>query len=268
MPSGSVDGVDDALRHPIVVDFPLRGEGWMAVTTPAHRVPSHGTDQLGQRYAFDFVRVDERPGVHVHPGSPWRTETIGGRTRECYAWGQPIHAPFDGEVVAASDGIAERAWVNPARELFRAVRNAATFTPEKLPVILGNHVVLRATDAFAASGGGERPVAGAVFAGFAHLAPGSVAVAAGQQVRAGGLIGRVGHTGNSTSPHLHFQLMDAADPLTAEGLPCAFRAYEVERDGAWHAVVDGVPGRRERIRSAESAAGRASQSAPRRGLHS
>lgn len=241
--------MDDALRHPLVVDFPLRGERWVVVTTPAHRVPSHGTDLLGQRYAFDFVRVDDRPGVHVHPASSWRTETIGGRTRECYAWGEPIHAPFDAEVVTASDGAPERQWVNPAREIFRALRNAATFTPEKLPAILGNHVVLRATDATAA-GGVEGHSSGDVFAGFAHLAPGTVAVAAGQRIRTGDVLGRVGHTGNSTSPHLHFQLMDSADLVTAAGLPCAFRAYEVERDGAWHPMVDGVPGRRERIRAA------------------
>ena len=63
--------------------------------------------------------------------------------------------------------------------------------------------------------------------GFAHLQPGSVSVAAGQRVRAGDLLGRVGHTGNSTSPHLHFQLMDSADLLQAHGIACAFTAYEV-----------------------------------------
>ena len=50
--------MDRALDDPVVVDFPLRGEGWMAVTTPAHRVPSHGTDMLGQRYAYDLLKVD------------------------------------------------------------------------------------------------------------------------------------------------------------------------------------------------------------------
>ncbi|WP_350348901.1 M23 family metallopeptidase [Agromyces sp. G08B096] len=231
--------MDAERSNAVVVDFPLRGEGWMAVTTPAHRVPSHGTDLLGQRYAYDFVKVDARRGVHEHPTSSLRRTTIGVRAQDCYAWGQPVHAPFDAEVVVASDGMAERTWVQPFAEVARSIRVAATFTPEKLPSILGNHVVLRATDA-------TRP---SLFAGLVHLAPGSVQVAPGQRVAAGEVLGRVGHTGNSTSPHLHFQLMDAADPLVARGIPCAFRAYEVERDGVWTPVRSGVPGRRERIRS-------------------
>ena len=76
--------LDDA----VVVEFPLRGEGWMAVTTPAHRVPSHGVDMLGQRFAYDIVKVDRRRGVNVHPASPLRGILIGGRTREAFAWGR------------------------------------------------------------------------------------------------------------------------------------------------------------------------------------
>lgn len=48
----------------IVVDFPLRGE-WTAYHTPAEKVPSHGTDQLGQRYAYDFVRFDRPPAFSI-----------------------------------------------------------------------------------------------------------------------------------------------------------------------------------------------------------
>jgi hypothetical protein len=43
--------------------------------------------------------------------------------------------------------------------------------------------------------------------------------------------------------------MDSPDPLTARGIPCAFRAYEVWRDGAWRRVDRGIPASTDRIRS-------------------
>lgn len=228
----------EGLETPVVVDFPLRGENWMAVTTPVARVPSHGVDILGQRYAYDFVKVDDRPGVHVHPASAWVASTIGGRTNEFYAWGAEICAPFDAEVVAAVDGIPERGWVTPLREAARGIWNGIPFRPERIPAILGNHVILRA---------------GGVFAGFAHIAPGTVAVQPGQRVPAGAVLGRVGHTGNSTSPHLHFQLMDDADLMAAKGIACAFRAYDVRTDAGWRHVESGFPGPRERLRFVDAA---------------
>jgi murein DD-endopeptidase MepM/ murein hydrolase activator NlpD len=41
-----------------------------------------------------------------------------------------------------------------------------------------------------------------------HLRSGSVAVAAGQQVRAGDVVGRCGNSGHSLEPHLHLQVQD------------------------------------------------------------
>ena len=222
------------LADAVVVDFPLRGEDWVAVNSPADRIPSHGTDMLGQRFAFDFIRVDDRAGLNAHPAGKWRGLLIGGRAQECYAWGAPVHAPFDGEVVRAVDGVKERAWLHPVREIAHALINAVTFTPSRLPGILGNHVVLR----------GE-----GVFAALVHFVPGSVAVQPGQAVATGDLLGRVGHSGNSTMPHLHLQLMDSDDPMTARGIPCAFRGYEVRRDGGWAPVRDGIPGKADRIRA-------------------
>jgi hypothetical protein len=224
------------LSNAVVVEFPLRGEGWVAVNSPADRIPSHGTNVLGQRFAYDFLMADQRTRLHYHPAGWLRTLLIGVPTRECYAWGQPIHAPLDGQIVQAVDGIAERSRIYPVREGVLALKNALTFTPARLPSILGNHVIVRSGD---------------LFAGFVHLAPGSVTVRKGQAVQIGDVIGRVGHTGNSTTPHLHFQLMDAADPTVALGVPCAFRTYEVMRGDVWQKVHNGIPGKTDRIRLTE-----------------
>jgi hypothetical protein len=36
--------------------------------------------------------------------------------------------------------------------------------------------------------------------------------------------------------------------MTAKGVPCAFRSYEVLRDGVWEKVENGIPRRSDRIR--------------------
>ena len=224
------------LDDPVVVELPLRGE-WSVERTPADRIPSHGTDLLGQRYAYDLVRTDHRRGFHVHPAGTVRFLLTGGRTRDCYGWGEPVHAVSDGVIVQAVDGVAERQRLHPVRESWVAVTTTVRFARRGLDPagLAGNHVITETAGTYAL---------------YAHLAPGSVAVARGQQVRAGEVLGRVGHTGNSTAPHLHFHLMDSADPLRARGIPCAFAAYLVERDGQWQRVERGIPHRRERISSA------------------
>jgi murein DD-endopeptidase MepM/ murein hydrolase activator NlpD len=222
------------LDKAVIVEFPLRGERWVAENLPGDRVPSHGTDMLGQRFAYDLLKVDARgPGLRYHPAGILRGFFIGVRTRDCYAWGAEIHAPFEGEIVAAGDGVSERGWIHPLRELIVALKNTVTFSPARLRSLLGNYVIMRGGD---------------VFAAFAHLAPGSVAVAPGQAVRNGDVLGRVGHTGNSTAPHLHFQLMDSPDPLHARGVPCVFRAYEIMRNGSWERVENGIPRKVDRVR--------------------
>ena len=223
------------LDDPVVVELPLRGE-WTVERTPADRIPSHGTDLLGQRYAYDLVRTDHRRGFHVHPAGTLRWLLLGGRTRDSYGWGQPVRAALDGVIVQAVDGVGERQWIHLVRESWLAVKTTVRFARGGLdPIRLaGNHVIM---------------AAGATYALYAHLAPGSVAVTSGQRVRVGEVLGRVGHTGNSTAPHLHFHLMDSPDPLQAGGIPCAFAAYLVERDGQWQRVERGIPHRRERIRS-------------------
>lgn len=240
MTSVSIRTARESDADDVVVDFPLRGE-WTAYHTPAEKVPSHGTDQLGQRYAYDFVRIDrEHEGWKFCRASMRRYHVLGAPLDDFYAWGAPIHAPFDATVVAASDGWPERNPVHFVRDLGVVLKNALTFNPKKtgaLRMVLGNHVVLK--------------MAGSdVYALIAHARTGSVRCREGADVPVGAHLADVGHSGNSTAPHLHFQLMDRPDLLNAVGLPCAFRDYEAWRDGAWSRVTAGMPKKREFVRLA------------------
>lgn len=226
--------------EPTLVEFPLRGE-WTAFHTPAERVPSHGTDQLGQRYAFDFVKIDRAdPGWKFYGTSAWRYNVFGTALADCYAWGEAICAPFSGRVTDAKDGWPERQRLHFVRDLAVVLKNGLTFDasrPGALQTVLGNYVVLKMHGTH-------------VHALLAHARTGSVRVRAGDEVTAGAHVADVGHSGNSTAPHLHFQLMNGPDVRDAAGVPCAFHRYEALREGRWSAVLSGIPGKREFVRDA------------------
>lgn len=88
--------------------------------------------------------------------------------------------------------------------------------------LLGNHVILDLGDG--------------AYALYAHLQRGSVTARKGDRVRAGQVIGRCGNSGNSSEPHVHFQVMDHPDPDVATGLPFRWRGIELPANGkALHA---------------------------------
>ncbi len=74
--------------------------------------------------------------------------------------------------------------------------------------LLGNHIVLDLGDG--------------VYAVLAHLRRGSATVEPGDRVSAGRQIAECGNSGNSSEPHVHFQLMDSRHPAIAAGLPFTF----------------------------------------------
>jgi murein DD-endopeptidase MepM/ murein hydrolase activator NlpD len=63
---------------------------------------------------------------------------------------------------------------------------------------------------------------------YAHLQPSSVRVHVGDQVKAGDVIGKLGSSGNSTEPHLHFHVCDAPDVLLCAGIPVNFSNITIQ----------------------------------------
>jgi len=225
--------------EPLIVDFPLRGE-WIAPNTPGYKVPSHGTNQLAQTYAYDFLQIDWRYPIKKFrffkkPFIP--ALLFGVRLNQCIGWSQPIYSPFDGEVTEAEDGIVERDPVHFFRDMGFVLKTAFFFRPSDknydLRPVIGNYIILK----------GDR-----CYAFFAHARTGSLLVKKGDIVKAGQQLAEVGHSGNSTAPHLHFHLMDKQNLMKAKGLPCCFREYEKFVDKKWERVKNGIPGRYDRIR--------------------
>ena len=224
------------MREPIIVEFPLKGE-WHSPNTPETKIPSHGTDRLGTRYAYDFIQVDwDRSGWPSYRGSLLKYLMHGISISDYYCWGQEIYSPCDGVVIRAEDGYAERGRTNLFLDFFNANRIATYFDPKSYDVqsIAGNFIIIQMEES--------------VYVALCHLKKDSVRVIVGQSFKKSDVIGNVGHSGNSFGPHLHFQLMNSSDIATANGLPCAFEKYEVFRAGRWKEVVNGIPTATDRIR--------------------
>jgi murein DD-endopeptidase MepM/ murein hydrolase activator NlpD len=49
----------------------------------------------------------------------------------------------------------------------------------------------------------------------------------GDHIKAGDVLGLVGDSGNSTEPHLHFQLMTENNSLAAQGIPYILQQFTV-----------------------------------------
>ena len=61
-----------------------------------------------------------------------------------------------------------------------------------------------------------------IYAVYAHLQRNSIKVKVGGQIAAGAPIGKLGNTGNSSSPQLHFGLLDSANIVSANSMPFVF----------------------------------------------
>ena len=218
------------------LDFPLRGL-WKVFHIPGHH-----------RNAYDFVGLHPKTQKylrrHVFSNIFW-----GGSVEDWNGWAQPVFSPCDGVVEQAEDGWADRKEVGFVRDFlkFFLLRQTPSIMTEDPRSVAGNFVTIR------------RPDGIIVF--LCHLKCGSVAVQPGDPVRIGSLLGEVGNSGNSFSPHLHFNLFEGLDkPLTGKTVlvffadpyvpTFRFNCFERWTGKEWKRAEDEAPRKGERIRSA------------------
>ncbi len=133
----------------------------------AQNVPHHG--RVNQNLALDLVQVAGADN-HAFNGDPKKNESY-------LCWRKPIYSPAAGVVELVIDGIVDN---TPGERVWDI---AATS---------GNSVQIRSDDGFVLE--------------FCHFQSGSVVVRKGDRVKPGDLLGSCGNSGNSTEPHLHFQV--------------------------------------------------------------
>jgi murein DD-endopeptidase MepM/ murein hydrolase activator NlpD len=62
----------------------------------------------------------------------------------------------------------------------------------------------------------------------AHFKSGGVIPKVGDRLTAGQTFAQLGNSGHTTWPHLHFEVMNSADPLRANGIPFVFTSFRLD----------------------------------------
>jgi hypothetical protein len=182
---------------PVVIAPPVRGTGWVNANgccdASAHRSARLAVDGSHlvkfELFAIDWIRLE---GTRLFTGD-------GTRNEDYFAYGAELLAVADGTVAFVRDGLPEDTPNEPPTTVHQPLDYG------------GNEVVLELEPG--------------VYAFYAHLQPGSIRVQIGETVTTGQVLGLLGNTGNSTAPHLHFQLADGPDILTATSLPFVLDHY-------------------------------------------
>jgi murein DD-endopeptidase MepM/ murein hydrolase activator NlpD len=217
-----------SMNREIVISLPFAGL-WLARNSPARRVPSHGTDLWGERYAIDFVGVDHRR--RTTDRRDWRTFLAAEPAERFFAYGRPILAPAGGVVVDVHDGEIDHVGRRSQLTLVPYALGQPARLRQGVGAIAGNYLIIALRDS-------------GVFVALVHLRAGSIRVAIGEKVTTGQPVADCGNSGNSTQPHVHVQVMDSPDLAVAQGVPMAFRRFREWPRGAKHPQIrqSGLPG--------------------------
>ena len=173
------------------IHFPLEGTWW--AIQAGDWSDQHKTEVFSQPYALDFVKLG--PDSRFYRGN-------GQSLEEHFAWDQPVYATAGGKVAHV---IYDMPDTQPGQLVDARVYR------DDVRRLLGNAVAISHAN-------GE-------FSYFGHLRQGSIEVNVGQVIKRNTRLGRVGNSGHSPGPHLHFHLMEGPNLLIDQGLPVRFSHF-------------------------------------------
>ncbi len=183
----------DTYVSSIKYSLPFSGN-WIVVNGGTQKTFSHSWNIPTQRYAYDFLILDENGKSYQGD----QTEAVN-----YYCYGKTILAPADGKVVEVGSDA-------PNSSIFRNGQVDCAARDMR-----GNYILICH--------------AKAEYSLLAHLQPGSICVKTGDCVKRGQSIARCGNSGNSSEPHLHFHLQDGSSFFYSAGLPIRFEDLVVNR---------------------------------------
>lgn len=185
--------------------FPVKGDVQMAFLPLSY---IHHRGSASQEFAMDLVGANQKGAASFTAISTPDPKKL----TDFSIWGRDVLAIGDGVVVETGDKFPEDPMSDPAR--YTKPGYAINLIKQLIPkigwtnAIAGNYVIIDHLN-------GE-------YSSYCHLQERSIQVKPGDKVKKATVIARVGNTGNSGAPHLHFQLMDSRDFFTANGLPIMF----------------------------------------------
>ena len=175
----------------IKYSLPFHGT-WTVVNGGVTKEFSHSWEINSQRYAYDFIILDDLGKSSFGDTS---------MTSNYYCYGKEILSPADGEVVEVRTDCGDSKIMGGGK------------TDPLIKDIRGNYVVIKH--------------AKNEFSCLAHLKQDSITVCIGEHVKRKQQIALCGNSGNTSEPHLHFQIQNGRDFFFSAGLPIHFEQIVV-----------------------------------------
>ncbi len=183
---------------PLIISSPVKGKNWVFInqSTMAYHFYTlffvDGKISRSERFAFDNLRLNESLD-DIYSGDPKVNSSY-------FNYHDTLYAVAGGTVISIKDGRPENHG------------DAQDAQMNSLDELAGNYLILKMGEG--------------VYAFFCHCAPNTFMVHEGDIINEGDPIALLGNSGNSTAPHLHFQITDGPDLFFSNGIPFVLKRYK------------------------------------------